>query len=393
MMDLLTAARGLEDRLVSWRRSIHRHPELGFREHRTAELILEALEAAGVPCEAGIGGTGVVGRLGRGHPAVGLRADMDALPIQEANEVSYASQVPGVMHACGHDAHTAMLLGAAELLTGLPDRPAGEVRFLFQPSEETSDDEGLSGAARMVETGALKGLDAVIAIHVDSAAAAGTVGVREGPVAAGVDAFSATIIGHGSHSALPHQGISPIAILAQVVQAVQGAPTLRVDPLEPAILAIETVHGGAGTGVIPDRVELTGNIRSFSEEVRSTLHRELRRALEIARLNGGDYDLTITTYGPALMNDGAVTEVIRKTALAMGGREALWEPRPRLYGEDFAVMTRQVPGALAFLGVRAGTDERPLHTPTFDIDESALPVGAALLAGSALRVLSGGLPS
>jgi len=390
---MLEEARGLSDRLVGWRRAIHKHPELGFEEHRTAELVVGALNDVGVAWEAGVGRTGVVGRLGGGRPAVGLRADMDALPIQEKNDVPYASQVPGVMHACGHDAHTAMLLGAAELLAGLTDRPPGEIRFLFQPSEERSDDEGMSGAARMVDAGALEGLDAVIALHVDSGAAAGTVGICAGPVTAAVDHFSATIIGRGSHGALPHQGLSPIAMLAQVIQAVQGVRALRVDPLESAIISIESVHGGAGTGVIPDRVELAGSMRSFSEEVRAQLHQELERALEIVRLNGGDYELVVETYGPAMVNDAAVAQVIDEAARAIGGAQILWDPRPRLYGEDFALMTRQMDGALVFLGVRGGEEERPLHTPTFDLDESALPVGASLLAGSALRILRHGLPS
>ncbi len=385
--DMLRQAREMSERLVAWRRRIHRHPELGFEVGRTAELVAGALEELGIAHEVGVGKSGVVGRLGEGPPAVGLRADMDALPIQEENEVAYASEVPGMMHACGHDAHTAMLLGAAQLLARLPDRPAGEIRFLFQPSEESVDDEGMSGARRMIEDGALDGLDAVLALHVDSDARAGRIGIREGPVTAAVDPFSAAIIGKGSHSAMPHQGISPIAILAEVIQAVQSVPALRVDPLEPCLIAIESVRGGAGTGVIPERVELSGNIRSFSEEVRSRLHRELARALEIARLRGGDYELAIETYGPATVNDPYVTGLVAGAAGEIVGPEMVFDAGMRLYGEDFAAMAGQVPGALVFLGVRREGERRPLHTPTFDLDESALPVGAALLAAGGLRLL------
>jgi amidohydrolase len=282
-----------------------------------------------------------------------------------------------------------MLLGAAELLAGLPDHPDGEIRFLFQPSEEVPDAKGRSGAPRMIDEGALDGLDAVFALHVDSNAAAGTVGVRPGAIMAAVDPFSATIIGSGSHSAFPHEGVSPIAILAQVIEAVQSARALRIDPLKPAVIAIESIHASAASGVIPDRVEISGNVRSFDEDVREQLHRELERALSLARVSGGDYRLTIETYSPAAHNDPALAELVSSVVREVVGAEALFEPQPRMYGEDFSTMARQIPGVMAFLGIRAGDEPRPLHSPTFDLDESALPVGAAVLAESALRFLRG----
>lgn len=385
--DMLSSARGLADQLIAWRREIHMHPELGFQEHRTAELVADAIREMGVEVKTGIGKTGVVGRLGEGPPAVGLRADMDALPIEEANDVPYASQVDGVMHACGHDAHVAMLLGAAELLVGLDERPPGEVRFLFQPCEEVQDDEGKSGAPRLIEDGALDGLDAVLALHVDSGAPAGTVGVRSGYIMAAVDPFQATIIGSGSHSAFPHEGISPIAILAQVINAVQGISVLRINPLKPAIIAIESIHAGAATGVIPDQVQISGNIRSFDEEVRKQLHNELERALSLARVNGGDYALTIESYSPATYNDPVIAEVVASATKDIIGPYAIFEPEPRMYGEDFSYMAGRAPGVMAFLGVRAGDELRPIHSPNFDLDESALPVGVAVLAESAVRLL------
>ncbi|MGD8965905.1 MAG: amidohydrolase [Anaerolineae bacterium] len=386
--DLSAMAWELEDQLIAWRRDIHAHPELGFEEHRTARLVSDALRDMGLAVETGVGRTGVVGRLGEGPPAIGLRADMDALPIQEANEVTYASQVPGVMHACGHDAHVAMLLGAAQLLTRLQDDLPGEVRFLFQPSEEDCDAEGKSGAPRMIEDGALEGLGAVLALHVDSAARAGTVGVRSGYIAAAVDFFSATIIGAGCHSAFPHEGISPIAILAQVIHAVQNIRALRIDPLKPAIIAIEHVRSGEGAGVIPDKAHINGNIRSYDEDVRRQLHCELERALSLARVSGGDYCLTIDSYSPATYNDPAIAKVIAGVVREIGGPEAVFQPEPRMYGEDFSTMARRVPGVMAFLGVRAGDEDRPLHSPFFDLDESALPLGVAVLAGSAIRLLN-----
>ncbi len=386
-LDMFASAQGLVDQLIAWRREIHMYPELGFQEHRTAELVADALGGMGVEIETGVGKTGVVGRLGEGPPAVGLRADMDALPIQEANDVPYASQVAGVMHACGHDAHVAMLLGVAKLLVGFDERPPGEVRFLFQPCEEVQDDEGKSGAPRMIEEGALDGLDAVLALHVDSGAPAGTIGVRSGYIMAAVDPFQATINGSGSHSAFPHEGVNPIAILAQVIDAVQGIRALRVNPLKPAIIAIESIYAGAATGVIPDEVQISGNIRSFDKDVREQLHHELERALSLARVHGGGYALTIESYSPAAYNDPVIAEIVASATKDIIGPEAVFEPDPRMYGEDFSYMACRSPGVMAFLGVRAGDELRPIHSPTFDIDESALPVGVAVLAESAVRLL------
>ncbi len=389
MSQMLERARALQDRLIAWRRDIHTHPELSFEEHRTGALAADALRDMGLTVETGVGRTGVVAHLGEGPPAVGLRADMDALPIQEANDVPYASRVPGVMHACGHDAHVAMLLGAAALLSGLEERPPGEVRFLFQPSEEVRDDEGLSGAPRMIEDGALDGLDAVLALHVDPGAPSGTMGVRSGHVMAAVDPFHATIRGAGSHSALPHEGVSPITILAQVIDAVQSIRALRIDPLKPALIVVEAVHAGAGPGVIPGEVEISGSIRSLDPAVRAVLHAELERALRISRVSGGDYSLRIETYSDATYNDPVIAALLAGVTRKMVGARAVFDAEPRMYGEDFSAMARRVPGAMGFLGVGAGEDRRPLHSPIFDIDEAALAVGAAVLAGSAVAVLRG----
>jgi len=198
---MLERARTLQDQIVAWRREVHKHPELGFQEHRTARLVADTLRAMGLRVETGLGKTGVVGHLGKGRPAVGIRADMDALPLQEANDVPYASQTPGVMHACGHDTHVGILLGVAKLLSEMEDRPAGDIRFLFQPCEETQDDEGKSGAVRMVEEGALASLDAVIALHIASDIPAGKVEIGGGYATAAVDTFYATLVGAGCHGA------------------------------------------------------------------------------------------------------------------------------------------------------------------------------------------------
>jgi amidohydrolase len=364
------------------------YPELGFEEVQTAERVARALRAMDLSVKTGIGKTGVVASLGQGPPVVGLRADMDALEVQEANQVPYASQRPGLMHACGHDAHMAMLLGAAELLRTREGRLPGEVRLLFQPCEEAWDDEGKSGALRLVEAGVLQGMDAVIGLHVDPAAPAGMVGIRSGHVMAAVDPWQATIIGAGCHSSAPEQGLSPIYLLSQVITAIQAIPAVRTSPLQPAIVSIEAVHGGGTTGVIPEKVTLRGNVRSYDEETRRRLWDELERAVGLARALGGDYELDVRSYYPACDNDPDITALLRHVAEAMVGADQIYLPALEMAGEDFAYLSREVPGVLFRLGVAPGDIDRPLHSPLFDLDEAALPLGAALLAEIAWQLLS-----
>jgi amidohydrolase len=385
--DLLAAAQELQDQLIAWRREIHVHPELGFQEHRTARLVADTLRDLELAVETEVGRTGVVGHLGAGRPAIGLRADMDALEIQEANDVPYASQNPGVMHACGHDAHTAMLLGAATVLAALSDRPPGEIRLLFQPSEESWDEEGKGGARRMIEDGALEGLDAILALHVDSTQVSGTVGIRSGYVWAGVDSYHATIRGSSSHSAAPQQGVNPIVLLARVINAIQAIPLLHTDPLQPAIISCEAVQGGTSSGVIPGETSLHGNIRYYDQETRRALRRGLRNALETVRIWGGRYQLTVLDTYPPTYNDPELTAMVRDCAIDIVGEAGVQTAERSLAGEDFGYMSSRVPGAYLRLGAQLANEHRPYHTPGFDLDESALPVGSALLAASALRYL------
>jgi amidohydrolase len=384
---LLEEARVLQDRLVGLRRRIHQHPELGFQEVETSRLVAQTLASTGLGVQTAVAKTGVVGHLGRNGPIVALRADMDALPISEANKLAYTSRVSGVMHACGHDAHTAMLLGAAMLLS--KRNVPGRVRFLFQPCEEGSDAEGKSGAMRMVDEGAMTDVGAVIALHVDPRVDTGQVTVSAGPICAAADSFAATIVGSGCHGAFPHLGVDPVFISAQVMTAIQGIVSRRVDPTAPAVVTVGSIHGGSASNVIPPEVQLKGTIRSLSEDVRRQLWEELRRCLESTRALGGDFRLDIQGGFPVLSNDATVASLIRQVASEMLGEEHVRPQRVEMGAEDFAILAEQAPGAMFNLGVKRPGVEKPanLHNPEFDIDEAALPIGAAILAGTAHRYL------
>ena len=379
-MDFLQKATEIEDQIINWRREIHKNPELGFEETKTANLVASALREMGVEAEVGVGRTGVVARIGNGEgPRIGIRADMDALPIQEEIDLPFASQVAGKMHACGHDAHTAIALGAAKILHDLGDFN-GEFRLLFQPSEERWDEKGISGATAMIQDNAVVGLDKVIALHVDSTLPVGEVKVGEGHVLAAVDSFEATIIGEGTHGASPHQGKDPIVMLAQVINAVQAIRSRRTDPTSASVVTIGAVHGGSATNIIPDRVSLMGTIRSYDESIRDQIHEELDRAFSVVKAFGGDYELKIQRGYPALYNDPAVATRLREIA----GQYTTPVPAPpRMGAEDFSYMAQAAPGAMLFLGAKYDDQHRPHHSPIFAISEDSFKYGAAILAETA----------
>lgn len=384
---MLEQAKSITDQLYAWRRDFHQHPELSFQEFRTAGVVAETLSEMGLEVQTGIAKTGVVGYLGEGEPVVAIRADMDALPIVEATGLPFASQNAGVMHACGHDAHSAILLGVAKMLSTMPDRPAGQVRFLFQPSEEDSDDENKSGGLRMTEEGVMKGVDAVIALHVASDMPSHQILIEPGYFTASADAFRATITGTGGHGAYPHQGIDPTFLLAQVLNAIHGIRARRVDPTKAAVISIGTIHAGRAGNVIPTEVEITGTMRSFDDETRQLLRRELETAFGVARALGGDYTLEIFPGYPSTVNNAQVVELIKNVAHEIIGENALLPKQAGMGAEDFSYMTREAPGAMFMLGAAPAEGTRLHHTPTFDIDESTLPVGAALLAETTVRLL------
>jgi amidohydrolase len=387
MENTLARARAIETQIIAWRRDFHRHPELGFHEFRTARVVAETLNSMGIETTTGVGKTGVIGIIGEGSPVVALRADMDALPIHEANDVPYASQTPGLMHACGHDAHTAILLGVAKILTEMPDRPAGQIRLLFQPCEETADSEGKSGAQRMIEDGAMNDVDRVIALHVASDLPSGKVIVAEGHTSANTDSFYATLIGKGGHGAYPHGTVDPIFILAQVINALHGIRARRVNPTRPAVVSIGSVHSGIAENVIPNEVKLTGTLRSFDDKTREQLWHEVEAAFGVARAFGGDYTLQIGKGCPSIVNDADVVQMFRDVTADLIGADGLYPDDPSMGGEDFSYMTRLAPGAMFMLGAKKDEIDRPHHNPLFDLDESSFAVGAAVLAETTLRLL------
>ena len=384
---MLEQAMSIERDLVAWRRDFHTFPELGFRETRTAARVAEVLDSLGYRVRTGVARTGVVGERGQGRPVVAVRADMDALPIQEANQVPYASQVPGVMHACGHDAHTAIVLGVATLLTR--EEWPGTLRLLFQPAEEVSDEEGVSGAPRMVEEGAMEGVDAVLALHLDTSVPTGDVTVGTGPVSAGVDTFRAAVVGRGGHGAKPHEVVDPIYIAGHVILALHGIVSRRLYPFDQAVVSIGTVSGGEADNVIPERVHLSGTLRFMEPHVQRQLHAEVERALTVARALGGDYTLEIELGYPPTVNDPAVADLLRQVSTDLLGIDHVHLPPGTMGAEDFGFLCALAPGAMFRLGCRIEGDERFAHGPRFDIDERCLPIGAAILAETVLRVLRG----
>jgi amidohydrolase len=343
------------------------------------------VDSLGYRVRTGVGRTGVVAELGQGHPVVAIRADMDALPISEANEVPYGSQIPGVMHACGHDAHTAIALGLATLLA--QETFDGTVRFLFQPAEEVGDEEGISGAPRMVEDGAMDGVDTVLALHVDGSVPVGDITVDAGPASAGVDTFYATIVGRGGHGAMPHRVVDPIYIAAQVILALHAIVSRRLHPTDPAVVSIGAIHGGEAANVIPRKVEMSGTIRFMEVEVREQIHAEIERALEVARALGGDYELEFEPGGLPMINDSGIVELIREVGADLLGAEHVQTPKVEMGAEDFGAFSDLAPGAMFMLGCRIEGDERKAHNPRFDIDERCLPLGVAILAEATLRRL------
>jgi amidohydrolase len=383
--ELLESARALREELIAIRRGIHAQPEFGFAEYKTAAMIADRLRTLGASVRTGVARTGIVAELGSAKPIIAVRADMDALPIIEATGLPFASQVHGMMHACGHDAHVACALGAAMLLARreLP----GTVRLLFQPSEEQKDADGSSGAMRMLDEGALADVSAVIALHTRKLPA-GSIGITAGPALAGNDTVRIVIRGRASHAAHPEDGIDAVVAAAHVVIAAQTILSRRTRPGVPAVVSLTTINGGVKENVIADRVEIRGTVRNAGPDHRVQLLGDLERALDAGRALGAECTLEVAEGYPVTHNDAGVTARIREVAAALLGPAQVVDLPFDTWAEDFGYMTAAVPGAMFWLGVTGPSVPDPIwHSPTFDIDENALPVGAAVLAASALKLL------
>ena len=379
-------------RIRAHRRALHRIPELGFSEFETSAYIKGELDALGVAYQAGVGGTGTVARIGRiGGPRVAIRADMDGLPIREEGEGPYASIHEGRMHACGHDAHSAMLLGTAAFFKSVETTLPGEVLLVFQPAEERSDGAGLTGARHILGSGLLQGVRAVLGAHVSGDLPAGSFGILPGAVTASGDMFQATIHGRGGHDAFVHRTVDPIFLAVQALGAIYALRSRKRDPMEYGTVSVGTIEAGTTANVIPDSALITGTIRSFAPEVREIFLAELEKALKIAETLGGSHDLEIRVSVPETRNDAVLAAMAREMAVLLYGEECLRSMEPIMGVEDFSWYSTRYPSLFVILGTSLGDGvERPFHSPRFDIDDSVLYRGSALLSLMALEILSGG---
>lgn len=395
--------RDITPRVVEWRRDIHRHPELSYQETRTAALVAAHLRALGLEVRTGVGGHGVVGLLRGGRPGrtVALRADMDALPVTELVDLpfrstvraTYNGQEVGVMHACGHDTHVAMLMGAAEVLSRMKEHVAGNVKFIFQPAEESPP---VGGAGPMIEAGVLENprVDAVFALHVFPGRA-GTVTWRAGPLYASADNLKIIVHGRQTHGALPWAGVDPIVVGSQIVLALQTIVSRQVDLSSAnAIVTIGSFSAGNRGNIIPDSAVMVGTVRTFGEETRREIHERIRRtATGIAQSAGGRATVEIEIGYPVTVNDPALTQRMLPTLRRIAGAANVSEQSRTTTAEDFSRYAQRVPGMIFSLGVTSPSKDPATaaanHSPLFEADESALPLGVRLMSGLALDFLSG----
>ena len=368
---------------IETRHFLHRHPELSDHEAETAALVARRLTDIGLEPRTGVGGHGVAADIVGCAPGavIALRADMDALPIQEETGLPYASVNPGVMHACGHDGHTAIMLAVAEILVEEMRTRPGTVRLLFQPAEET-----VGGATRMIRDGAMDGVDAVVALHGWRHLPIGHIGVMAGPSMAGADVFDITVRGRGAHAAYPHQSSDPIVTAARIVTALQTIVSRETDPLDPAVLTVARISGGTAYNIIPDTAHLAGTVRTLSRGVADRIEAAIRRiaAGECAAADANS-DVVYHHGSPPVVNDPAIVELIREAARASVGPEAVTDLlRPSMGAEDFAYMLEAAPGAMYRLGIGDGA---PGHNAGFDFDDRAIPAGIETLCRTALLFL------
>jgi amidohydrolase len=389
-------AQGVESKVIEWRRDFHQHPELGNQEVRTAKIVADHLRSLGMEVTENVAVTGVVGVLrgGKPGPMVALRADMDALPVTERVDLpfkstvtaTYNGQQTGVMHACGHDSHTAILMGVAEVLAAHKNQLEGSVKFIFQPAEEGVTEVPMAGAELMVKEGVMQDVDAIFGLHIWAQVEAGKIGYRPGPAMAAVDILGINVHGTQSHGASPWSGVDPIVTSAQIITGLQTILSRSVNVTEnPAVVTVGAIHGGIRHNIIPEKVELIGTIRTFGDEQQALVHRRINTiATNIAESAGAKAEVTITKLYPSTVNDEALTATMLPSLTAAAGKENLILMDPMTGSEDFSFFQKEKPGVFVFLGgMKPGAD--PLktpshHTPDFYLDESGFTLGVRALS-------------
>ena len=397
--------RALEPKIIAWRRDVHQSPELSNREERTAKLVADHLRKLGMEVKTGVAKTGVMGLLkgGKPGPVVALRADMDALPVTEESDLPFKSTVKaeylgqqvGVMHACGHDAHVAILLGVAEALASMRDQIPGTVKFIFQPAEEGPPPGETGGAPLMVAEGVLENPKpaAIFGLHVISGIPAGMITYRAGPLMASADWLYITVKGKQTHGAWPWSGIDPVVTSAQVVTGLQNIVARQIDvSKEPAVVTVATIHGGTRKNIIPDQVEMTGTIRTFDEGMRQDVHARIKHISEsISEANHAHADVKVEKAVPVTVNDPALTEKMIPTLKRIAGDGGSRQQQRVMVAEDFSYFQERIPGMFYFVGVTPKDQDMaaaaPNHSPRFHIDESGLLPGARSLAALAVDFL------
>lgn len=380
----------IHEELINTRRDLHAHPELGFQEIRTSGVVASRLEKYGFEVRTGIAKTGVTGLLRGGHPGpvLAIRADMDCLPIQEENDIPYRSRTAGLMHACGHDGHTAIALAVARVLASRREDLHGSVKFIFQPAEET-----LGGAAPMVAEGVLDNphVDAIVGLHLWNSMPVGQIGVLNGPIMAATGNFRVTIKGKGGHGAAPQTTVDPIVAACHCITSVQSVVARNVDPLQPAVVTVGSFQAGSAVNIIPDEATFMGTIRSFNNDVHALLESRTREVVQqVAAAFGCTVEWDYKPGYPVTVNHPDIAEIVRNAARDVVGPEQTVEAEATLGGEDFAFFLRERPGCFFFVGSansEKGLDY-PHHNPRFNIDEAALPIGALVMLKTAERYLS-----
>jgi amidohydrolase len=379
----------VKDEVIGWRRYLHKYPELSFQEEKTAQFVYETLQTFGDLEISRPTKTSVMARLIGKQPGkvIALRADMDALPIEEENDFDFVSQNIGVMHACGHDGHTAMLLGAAKILEQLKDQIKGEVRFLFQHAEELPP----GGAKEMVEAGVLEGVDRIIGCHLMSTLPLGKIGLNYGPIMAGADTFQITVAGKGGHASQPDLTIDPIAIGTQVVTNLQHIVSRNRDAQETLVISVTQFHGGSAINIIPSRVTIGGSVRSFNQELREEIPYFIERIVRgITEAHGATYEFDYQYgYAPTI-NDEEITRLLEETVCEVFGEESREFIKPIMGSEDFSAYQKVVPGS--YIQIGAGNEEKgiiyPHHHPKFTFDEQALQNGVKLFIHGTFKLLN-----